>query len=844
MTANCDQCGKPLDRTGACQVCLIKLGISSVSEPDLAQNRPRVSIAELNDQFPQLEITRLIGQGGMGAIYHARQTALDRDVALKVIAREVAGDTSFIERFEREAKTLAKLAHPNIVTIFDYGRTLDGQAYLIMEYVDGINLREAMTSQSVGADDALEIVGTICRALEFAHSKGVVHRDIKPENILLGEDGNVKVADFGIAKLIDESVRTPTLTATRQVLGSLHYLAPEHLESPSEVDHRVDLYALGVIFYELLTGQLPLGRYESPSTVRSEQRLPSLSQAQQMDSVVLRALDRKPRLRYQQASQLLADLQDIHQKPAQATEYPVAQPVSPGRAIATPFTCEAMGGFAEAVGMAHVVDGVLTIEFRVRDAIWGSLKSQTQVVEIPAEKLSKMDFVQGLFSSKIVIMADKISTLDALPNAETGRVELTVKKADGGLAQAVVHAMGFGNATSPEDAASAQPTMGVESDLTRSRWTTFSVLMIFCGILNAGMLAIVEFVASEELHGIELVATAIMAAVLFGPVAVMQLLTGIFSLVFRPRGLAKSAAIVSMTPIAPALPLSLPVGIWAARWLSNSAPPAPRPATKSWGATTLMFIRESRWSKAVAVANGIALLLAVLGLAMYSRGIYPTSLTYRVVNSEVSEREVANAIKVRIGNSANLNWSATPDADYGVSRELKISTMQYQREAIRLQLQIEGGIELAWVLSGTDAASDSGTLQKPSPVRIDVGKGLEISEAISNAGKLGPTVRAAGKNLLLKSDLVASVKTHSTNGLTLQLSAKGRESVTELQMDGTEFAGIGLIVEGTMEGFAPIESISGKVLEFDLAKSTTVVPEALIAAIRGPIVPSDLELIR
>ncbi|MEO1615867.1 MAG: serine/threonine-protein kinase, partial [Planctomycetota bacterium] len=160
------------------------------------------SLQDLNAQFPQLEVLRLLGRGGMGAVYHARQTSLDRDVAVKVIAKEVSSDPAFVERFAREAKTLAKLSHPNIVNIFDYGQTPDGTAYLILEFVDGINLREAISAGSVGADEALDVVSTICRALEYAHSKGVVHRDIKPENILLGEDGTLKVADFGIAKIV------------------------------------------------------------------------------------------------------------------------------------------------------------------------------------------------------------------------------------------------------------------------------------------------------------------------------------------------------------------------------------------------------------------------------------------------------------------------------------------------------------------------------------------------------------------------------------------------------------------------------------------------------------------
>ena len=160
------------------------------------------------------EIIEQAGAGGMGEVYRAKDTRLDRTVAIKILPDSIAGNAGFKERFEREAKTLARLSHPNIVTIFDFGRTIDGQAYLVMEFVDGINLREAMASNSVAREDALGLISTICKALEYAHSKGVVHRDIKPENILLGEDGTVKVADFGIAKIVDNSISTPTLTAT------------------------------------------------------------------------------------------------------------------------------------------------------------------------------------------------------------------------------------------------------------------------------------------------------------------------------------------------------------------------------------------------------------------------------------------------------------------------------------------------------------------------------------------------------------------------------------------------------------------------------------------------------
>ena len=187
------------------------------------------SVDELAASFPQFEIKRLIGRGGMGMIYHARQKNLERDVAIKVIDRRFPRDSEFFDRFEREAKALAKFSHPNVVTIFDYGHTESGQAYLVMEYVHGLNLREAMEAMTIELEEAISIVKQVCIALQYAHTKGVVHRDIKPENILLGEDGTVKIADFGIARIVENEGQN-RLTATQQVLGTFHYLAPEQIK--------------------------------------------------------------------------------------------------------------------------------------------------------------------------------------------------------------------------------------------------------------------------------------------------------------------------------------------------------------------------------------------------------------------------------------------------------------------------------------------------------------------------------------------------------------------------------------------------------------------------------------
>jgi hypothetical protein len=231
----------------------------------------------------------------MGAVYKARQKKLDRLVALKVLPARAGDDPAFTERFTREARALARLSHPHIVAVHDFGE-VNGLYYLMMEYVEGVNLRQALAGGHLPPRQVLPIVGEVCDALQYAHEQGVVHRDIKPENILLDRQGRVKIADFGLAKLLGLSGPAPTLTGSQQVMGTLHYMAPEQMERPQTVDHRADIYSLGVVFYELLTGELPLGRFPPPSRkVQMDVRL---------DEVVLRALERDPNSRYQKVSEV------------------------------------------------------------------------------------------------------------------------------------------------------------------------------------------------------------------------------------------------------------------------------------------------------------------------------------------------------------------------------------------------------------------------------------------------------------------------------------------------------------------------------------------------------------
>ena len=247
MTNECRDCGSPLPDDapgGACPECLLAQGLASGERT--TADMPDVE--EIARQFPALEILEPLGRGGMGVVYKARQKSLDRIVALKILAPGEGDRAAFADRFGREARTMARLDHPNIVRVFDFGDT-DGLCYLVMEYVEGVNLREAMNREALAPREALAIVPQVCDALQYAHDRGVVHRDVKPENILLSPDGRVKIADFGLAKLLGKGGEDRTLTGTDQVMGTLHYMAPEQIRTPTVVDHRADVYSLGVVFY-------------------------------------------------------------------------------------------------------------------------------------------------------------------------------------------------------------------------------------------------------------------------------------------------------------------------------------------------------------------------------------------------------------------------------------------------------------------------------------------------------------------------------------------------------------------------------------------------------------------
>ena len=228
----------------------------------LADAAERIPAADLEDlrvrvqsQLVDYELMESLGRGGMGAVFRARQVKLDRQVAIKVLLPPPGEVEGWSERFQREAQALARLVHPGIVSVHDFGQVED-LAWIVMELVDGADLRQMLADGRLPQAEALAIVPALCEALQYAHDQGVVHRDIKPENVLFDRFGGVKLVDFGLAKLSGDA-GSLQLTRTHQAMGTPRYMAPEQLERPREVDHRADLFSLGVIFYEMLTGHVP-----------------------------------------------------------------------------------------------------------------------------------------------------------------------------------------------------------------------------------------------------------------------------------------------------------------------------------------------------------------------------------------------------------------------------------------------------------------------------------------------------------------------------------------------------------------------------------------------------------
>ena len=239
-------------------------------------------------------ITGKIGQGGVAEIYRARQESLDRDVAIKILSTKMTSDEDIVRRFERESLVIARLNHPNIVHVIDRGRA-GGRYYFVMEYINGTSLREVIDTPRIPLKTKLEMLVQVCKALDYAHKNGVIHRDIKPTNVLIDRQGNAMVSDFGIAQMV--CVPDSEMTSSDIVMGTLAYMSPEQKISSTHVDQTTDIYAVGVMLYEILVDKKPHGHFKLPSEINT--KLP-----RELDNIILKCLAQEPKDRFQRAVEL------------------------------------------------------------------------------------------------------------------------------------------------------------------------------------------------------------------------------------------------------------------------------------------------------------------------------------------------------------------------------------------------------------------------------------------------------------------------------------------------------------------------------------------------------------
>lgn len=330
--------------------------------------------------LPQYEISEIIGRGGMGAVYQGRQAKLNRPVAIKLLPETFAkgeDELNFAKRFEQEAQAMAHLDHPAILSVYDYGETDKGQLYFVMEFADGMDVHQYLHHHGgkLTQESALTITAHVLDALDYAHRHGIAHRDIKPANILLTQEGRVKIADFGLAKKFGEhiDVSSPTLTLANVAFGTPDFVAPETLDSDQIPDHRADLYAVGVMLYQMLTGKLPRGNFQLPSRLDAgiDERL---------DDIVNKAMAADPGHRYQSAAAVRADLDLVLSQPLARIETGEA---SGNVAAAVPVTTSVRGG--KAASKLPVVLGIgVAAVLVVGLIVMATKKSSPAILPVPS----------------------------------------------------------------------------------------------------------------------------------------------------------------------------------------------------------------------------------------------------------------------------------------------------------------------------------------------------------------------------------------------------------------------------------------------------------------------------
>jgi len=372
-------------------------------------------------QLGPYEILSAVGAGGMGEVYRARDTRLDRIVALKILPDHLADRAELRERFEREARTIASLNHPNICTLYDIGRQ-DGTDYLVMEYVAGQSLDKLISPKGLPLAEAIDYSAQIASALAAAHAAGIVHRDVKPANAILTSDSKVKVLDFGLAKLMEQrssadetKITEAALTEIGAVIGTMAYMSPEQA-SARQTDHRTDIFSLGVVLYEMLAGHTPFRGKSHVETVHAiiNDAAPPLTQPPELEEILAKALAKDPKERYQHAGDLALDLRRF--KRAWNTKT-----LASTRSTAAPAQRKWIGWGVAAAIAALLIAGIAAGRMLApRAAVWVNPLENAQFTRLTDFDGSELDAALSPDGKFVTFISDRDGPFDAF----IGQVEV------------------------------------------------------------------------------------------------------------------------------------------------------------------------------------------------------------------------------------------------------------------------------------------------------------------------------------------------------------------------------------------------------------------------------------
>lgn len=346
----------------------------------------------------EYQIVEKIGAGGMATVFKGVQQSLKRPVAIKVLNQKFSDHPDLVERFNRESLIIARLTHPNIIHVIDRGITAEGRPYFVMDFVEGTDTARIIREGNLPLQPKLDILIQVCKALSYAHKNGIVHRDIKPANILIDSEGNALVADFGIAQFFGMEGAENQLTAENIVLGTLAYMSPEQKTSSRSISAKSDLYSLGVVMYELLTGAKPLGNFKPPSQMNG-------GVPKEVDGLILQCLDPEPENRPDSANavkdQLLQMLQGAHIKETKKRE--AAQGVTKMEDIFTLLDIIKEHRFGAVYLLRHKVNEQLMVVKRYSIPL-GGFKSAKLLTNLKHPNIVNIYGVSGSKTHYIIVM--------------------------------------------------------------------------------------------------------------------------------------------------------------------------------------------------------------------------------------------------------------------------------------------------------------------------------------------------------------------------------------------------------------------------------------------------------